>query len=383
MRYQVHSFDPSKVRCSVFRSLRYPDRTGTTTANIKRYRGRFVKLVPGEKVIEVDEFETTNLTLRGEMTITITLADAAHGRKVLAVHDGLPTGDVAIRQRSRLADGARQTRGARRGMTVQFDNPLDGKMDDVLVFTSQKREQIREELVATAQADPHIGGAAHLGSAALGLLDRWSDIDLALCLAPDADLNQILVDWTTVLYRDHGAVANYDVRRGHILYRVFLLENTVQVDLSFWPATELRPIGPKFKLIFGTLAESKPELIPDSEDLIGMAWLYALHVRSSIARSRLLQAEYMLSGMRDNVLALLCKRYGVTSVQGRGLDDLPEQQRARAAESLVRSLEPNELQRAFRLTVNTLIEELKFAEHELAPKLEGPLNRIVNCLAID
>lgn len=115
-------------------------------------------------------------------------------------------------------------------------------MDDVLVFTSQKREQIRGELVAAAKADSRIGGAAHLGSAVLRQLDRWSDIDLALCLAPAADLNQVLFDWTTRLYRDHAAVANYDVRRGDILYRVFLLDNTLQVDLSFWPTNELRAL---------------------------------------------------------------------------------------------------------------------------------------------
>jgi hypothetical protein len=94
-------------------------------------------------------------------------------------------------------------------------------MDGVLVFTSHQREHIRGELVAAAKADSRIGGAAYLGSAALGQLDRWSDIDLALCLAPDADLNQVLVDWTTRLYRAHGAAANYDVRHGDILYRVF------------------------------------------------------------------------------------------------------------------------------------------------------------------
>jgi hypothetical protein len=256
-------------------------------------------------------------------------------------------------------------------------------MDDVLVFTSQKREQIRGELVAAARADSRIGGAAHLGSAALGLQDRWSDIDLALCLAPDADLNRVLVDWTTRLYRDHGAVANYDVRRGDILYRVFLLDNTLQVDLSFWPATELRAIGPKFSLIFGAAGEPIPAIVPDSNDLIGMAWLYALHVRSSIARSRWLQAEHMLSAMRDNVLALACKRHGMAAVQGRGLDDLPEQPRARAAACLARSLEPVELQRAFRVTVDALLEEVRWSDSDLATKLERPLSRIVNCLAFD
>jgi hypothetical protein len=41
----------------------------------------------------VVEFETTNSAMRGEMTITISLADAdAGGTDVLAVHDGLPPG---------------------------------------------------------------------------------------------------------------------------------------------------------------------------------------------------------------------------------------------------------------------------------------------------
>ena len=88
-------------------------------------------------------------------------------------------------------------------------------------------------------------------------------------------------------------VASYDLRRGDILYRVFLLDNTLQIDLSFWPATELRATGPKFSLIFGAAGDTIPSPIPDSKDLIGMAWLYALHVRSSIARSRFLQAEHM------------------------------------------------------------------------------------------
>lgn len=254
-------------------------------------------------------------------------------------------------------------------------------MDDPSVFSSQKREKIRAELVAAAKADPRIGGAAHLGSAALGREDRWSDIDLALCLAPDAGLNQVLADWTARLYRDHAAVATYDVRRGDILYRVFLLDNTLQVDLSFWPSTELRAIGPKFSLIFGAAQKPLPAPVPDSNDLIGMAWIYALHVRSSLARSRLLQAEHMLSGMRDNVLALICKRHDVDSIQGRGLDDLPEEQKALAAESLARSLEPAELKRAFRITVDLLLEEVRYTDSGMATKLERPLNSIVNCLA--
>jgi hypothetical protein len=48
--------------------------------------------VTDEQVVEAVEFETTDPELRGEMTITISLADAAGGTDVLAVHDAIPPG---------------------------------------------------------------------------------------------------------------------------------------------------------------------------------------------------------------------------------------------------------------------------------------------------
>src|SRR5574342_1275757 len=93
MTSHVHAFDPREG--GSFRiSLTYdaPTGTGKTTAHTDTYRGRFVKLVTNKQVVEVVEFETTDPALRGEMTITITLADRDGGTDVLAVHDGLPPG---------------------------------------------------------------------------------------------------------------------------------------------------------------------------------------------------------------------------------------------------------------------------------------------------
>src|ERR1019366_8963769 len=75
-------------------SLTYdaPTGTGKTTAHNDTFHGRFVKLVANEQVVEVIEFETTDLALRGEMSITYALTDADGGTDVLAVHDGLPLG---------------------------------------------------------------------------------------------------------------------------------------------------------------------------------------------------------------------------------------------------------------------------------------------------
>src|ERR671936_105396 len=93
MTSHVHAFD-AREGGSFRISLTYdePAGTGKTTAHTDTYHGRFVKLVPNDQVVEVVEFETTDPALRGEMTITITLADADGGTEVLAVHNGLPRG---------------------------------------------------------------------------------------------------------------------------------------------------------------------------------------------------------------------------------------------------------------------------------------------------
>ena len=93
MTSHVHAFD-AREGGSFRISLTYdgPTGTGKTTAHTDTYHGRFVKLVPDEQIVEVVEFETTDPALRGEMTITISLAEADGGTDVFAVHDGLPPG---------------------------------------------------------------------------------------------------------------------------------------------------------------------------------------------------------------------------------------------------------------------------------------------------
>ena len=96
---------PSRMSCVVHEldareggvvrvSLTYtaPDQVGKTTEHTDTYHGRFVRLVPDEMVVEVDEFDTEDPAFQGEMTSTITLADADGGTDLVAVHEGLPRG---------------------------------------------------------------------------------------------------------------------------------------------------------------------------------------------------------------------------------------------------------------------------------------------------
>lgn len=243
------------------------------------------------------------------------------------------------------------------------------------IFTPDERERLRGELVTAARTDPNLCGAAHTGSAASSRLDRWSDIDLALCLKSDASHERVVAEWTARLY-DHGAVAHVDVMRGPTLFRVFLLKNTLQVDIAFWRVEDFAAIGPNFRLIFGEARPARTAPQPTPSALIGMSRLYALHVRSSLARGRLLQVEYMLAGMRNHVGELMCIRHGVVAQQGRGLDDLPPDSREIFARCLPWSLEPSELKRAFQSTMQALLEEIRHVDAELEARLSQPLKEM-------
>src|SRR5437868_1274520 len=133
------------------------------------------------------------------------------------------------------------------------------------MFTPEGRTRLRDALVAAARADPRITAAALTGSAAAGAEDRWSDIDLALGVAADADPARVVADWTDRVYQEGGAVHHLDVHFGDTLFRVFLLESTLQVDIAFWPATLFGAYGPSFRLLFGT-ANDRPHRPPPSAE---------------------------------------------------------------------------------------------------------------------
>ena len=93
MTGEVHDFNAREG--GAFRiSLTYvaPTVTGKKSAHTRTSHGRFVKLVPNKKVVEVVEFDTTDPAMRGRMTITFSLVDSEGGTDLIVVHYGLPPG---------------------------------------------------------------------------------------------------------------------------------------------------------------------------------------------------------------------------------------------------------------------------------------------------
>jgi hypothetical protein len=244
------------------------------------------------------------------------------------------------------------------------------------LFSISERDRLRALLISSARADERITGIALTGSASIGAEDRWSDIDLAFGFAAGTELAAAIAGWTAVMYADHGAVHHLDVISGGTTYRVFLLASTLQVDLAFAPEAEFGATAPTFRLVSGKAVPRAQARPPDPAELIGLAWLYGLHARSSIARGRVWQAEYMVSGVRDHVLALACLRHGLPAAQGRGLDRLPAEVTGPLAGALVRRLDVAELGRAFGVVMEVLRAEIGHVDAVLAERLSVTLREL-------
>lgn len=93
MTSKVHTFE-ARVGGAFRISLTYeaPGSQGKSSAHTDTYHGRFIELVPDEKVVQSMEFETADAAMQGEMTVTFTLRDEEGGTEVVGLHEGVPSG---------------------------------------------------------------------------------------------------------------------------------------------------------------------------------------------------------------------------------------------------------------------------------------------------
>ena len=237
------------------------------------------------------------------------------------------------------------------------------------MFTTEQREQVRHHILELAKADHRVTGGAFTGSMALGSGDRWSDIDLAFGIKDSISLETVLQDWTSLIDREFSVIDYFDLRSGSSIYRVFLLQNGLEVDVSVTPGEQFGARGPQFRILFGSSKKLQDIPQPTASYFIGLSWHHVLHARSSIERNKPWQAEYWISAIRDHTLALACLRFGENADYGRGVDNLPAVVTYPLADALVRSLDEPELRRALAVATRCFISELEECNPKLCSRL--------------
>lgn len=95
MKAEIHTFDPREggdYRMSFLYTEPDPEVQGKTSDHIDTFEGRFVGLLPGERIVEEIDFVSDDPAFRGTMTITTTFRPVSGGTEVTVVCEDVPEG---------------------------------------------------------------------------------------------------------------------------------------------------------------------------------------------------------------------------------------------------------------------------------------------------
>jgi predicted nucleotidyltransferase len=250
------------------------------------------------------------------------------------------------------------------------------------VYSEFSRERLLRDLVDHARTDPSVVAAALVGSAARGQSDRWSDIDLALRLAPGEEVHPVATNWTTWVSAKVRVVDTLDVEAAGALYRVFLTGDTLQIDLSFFPYEAFRATnGECMRVLFGEALAADPTVEHDWRSTARTGWLYLLHARAAIARERLWQAELMLADSRAVVLSLAAQRIGLRRDHGREAHLLPADITDALADARAPRLTVRELTQSLDRTIVCFLAEVGRWDRTYRDQLTATLHGLVGSIA--
>ncbi|MBL7257889.1 hypothetical protein [Paractinoplanes lichenicola] len=207
---------------------------------------------------------------------------------------------------------------------------------------------IRSDLLALAQDDPDVTGAATIRSGILpGEQERWSDDVLIFAVRGPAA--PVLTRWTGVLHDRFGVLHSFGIEPGR---RLFLLPSGDEVDLAFRPAAEFAPRDHSWRTVFGQAGPLLAAPPADRDRLIGLGWHHCIRARAAIDRGLHWEVVRSIGLVRDQTLALAALRRGQDT-------DLPLEA------TLVRSLARREQRRALDEAAGALDRELAMIDVRL------------------
>lgn len=226
----------------------------------------------------------------------------------------------------------------------------------VSVFDVRLRDEVQAWLSHRAESDERITAAAVVGSVATQQADQWSDLDLTLGVADGFDVAEVIDHWSGALAVAFRASVLLDLRSGGAQYRVFLLPEWVQVDLSFAPGGRVLQGAGHIEMLFGA-SSPMPTTPRSSHEVFGWGVVFARHGRVCLRRGRHWQAAFCITSVRDAVMDLACLERGLPARYGRGYDDLPRDLLSRCDATLFAGTDPTDLDPALRAATSCLAEQ--------------------------
>ena len=253
------------------------------------------------------------------------------------------------------------------------------------VFTVAQRDAVVERAVELLQADERVLAVLLTGSLGRGTDDRWSDIDMLALTRTEAESAALTTDWESLAYREWPVAHHYANEFGTTLVRGFLLREGLLLDMGFAPIDDFEAWAPT-RVLFDRSGGRVTEIAaawsawsptPDPTGEAGFAAHDVLHACVAANRGRRWQSLYYLQRIRTRTLALASERHGFESDELPRVDDVPNEELAALAGSLVPDLDPATVVGAIDVATHAFLDELSRHDEALAQRLSEPLLALI------
>ena len=270
------------------------------------------------------------------------------------------------------------------------------RVDESKLYSAAYRSRVLDELTTALMEDGRIAGAVLVGSGAAGFKDRYSDIDLAVLVGDEAKVDEVYADWWRRIHALFPIVDAFKEQPRH-LYG-FLLDRFLELDVGFQGEAGLYERKPKWRILFDRRGVIPSLMKPRGKPAVDQAaahekrmqdsWYYVLHCVNSIQRGQPLRASFFIATLRNEAALMAGLSRGLRTGVDSYFEDadlLPEEVRRRIGEAFPRSLDPAELLRALKATVDVYYGEAENLDVRLgmdrAPHLRAAMSEYLSAFS--
>jgi predicted nucleotidyltransferase len=263
------------------------------------------------------------------------------------------------------------------------------------VYTHVEREEILNCILTSLKTDERIAGVLIVGSGAVGFDDEYSDIDLSVVVADDNNVHPVFCDYGETIEKLLSIIGHFEVKYGvHSYLHGFLTDNFLEIDIGFVCLSELTARKGRWNVAFDRsgrieeIMQSSWEKRPQ-KDIKGIylyrinsIWHHIIHVVIALKRNQPWKALHYLERVRNQTFELAGLRMGLEVDNFRQVDPMPEDFLSGLKQTLVISLDANEIMRALRLALKSFFYEAQNLDDmlglDVAGKLKSKMTEFIN-----
>ena len=267
-------------------------------------------------------------------------------------------------------------------------------------YSPATREAILNRLLTALQSDKRIIGLLIVGSGAEGFEDAHSDIDLCAVTTSVDDVRTAFQEWGVKIHELLPVFHSHEVPRVPNIYLwTFLLENFLEVDLSFLCLDDLKATRNRWKTVFDrsgrieNIMQSswKSRLKPNLEEVyryrLDSIWHPIKYAAIAIQRKQPWRAIYELEQIRNQTIELRGLRKELETKRFRQVDQMSKDFLVGLEQTLVLSLKDVDVMNALKAATACFFREAqhfdKALDLKLAERFEGKMKAYLELFQVN